>query len=272
MQGLIYLGIGFLSALMGSFCAMLIYRLPLLLQQQWKKEYQLYVNEEQLNNQLQTFDIISSFSYCPNCQHLLTFLQKIPLLSYIFLKGKCAFCKKEISLRYPLVEVLALVCSLLVMQRFGLNIRLVAGLILTYGLLILAFIDFEVGLLPNSLVIPLLWLGLSLNAFHLFVSPESAIFGTIFAYLSLFTIAKGYQWITKREGMGQGDMKCFALLGAWFGITALPYILFFAALLGSLIGLGLLIIKKDSLQTGLAFGPYLAIAGWLALLNMPLVT
>ena len=139
---------------------------------------------------------------------------------------------------------------------------MLAGLILTWGLLTLAFIDLEQGILPDSLVFPLLWLGLISNLVHLFVSPEAAILGASVAYLSLFTLAKGYQFIIKRETMGQGDFKCFALLGAWLGIGALPYILFIAAFLGSLTGITLCIMKKNSLRESIAFGPYLAIAAW----------
>lgn len=268
MQYLLWVGIVFLSLLIGSFCTMLVYRLPLILQKKWWQDYQISFSEEQLNNLSETFNIMFPFSHCPDCQQCLTILQKIPLLSYIFLKGKCAFCKKRISFRYPFIEALTLVCSLLVIERFGLSMQMLTGLFLTCGLLTLAFIDFEKGLLPDCLVFPLLWIGLILSAFHLFVSPEAAILGASVAYLSLFTLAKGYQCITKREGMGQGDFKCFALLGAWLGLAALPYILFIAASLGSLVGLGLLIMKKDSLQKGIAFGPYLAIAGWLVFMQI----
>lgn len=253
---------GFFSLLIGSFITVLVYRLPLILQRQWQKEHQQILNEEKSNDLGKKFNIFLPFSHCPNCQQHLTISQKIPLLSYLFLKGKCAHCQKSISFRYPLIEMLTLLASLLVMERFGFNLQMLAGLILTWGLLALAFIDLEQGLLPDSLVFPLLWLGLISNLVHLFVSPEAAILGASFAYLSLFTLAKGYQFIIKREAMGQGDFKCFALLGAWLGIGSLPYILFIAAFLGSLTGIILCIMKKNSVRESIAFGPYLAIAAW----------
>ncbi len=253
----------FFSLLIGSFITVLVYRLPLILQRQWQKEHQKFLNEEKLNDLDEKFNIFLPFSHCPNCQKNLTILQKIPLLSYLFLKGKCIHCQRHISFRYPLIEMLTLLTSLLVIERFGFNLQMLAGLILTWGLLTLAFIDLEQGVLPDSLVFPLLWLGLIANLIHLFVSPEAAILGASFAYLSLFALAKGYQFIIKREAMGQGDFKCFALLGAWLGIGSLPYILFIAAFLGSLTGIILCVMKKNSLRESIAFGPYLAIAAWL---------
>lgn len=255
--------IGVVSLLMGSFITMLAYRLPLILQRQWQKEHQQFLSEEIPNDLDKKFNIFLPFSHCPNCQKDLTVLQKIPLLSYFFLKGKCAHCQRKISFRYPLIEILTLLCSLLVIERFGFNVQMLAGLILTWGLLTLAFIDLEQGILPDSLVLPLLWLGLIFNLVHLFVSPEAAILGASVAYLSLFTLAKGYQFIIKRETMGQGDFKCFALLGAWLGMGSLPYILFIAAFLGSLAGIILCIMKKNGLRKSVAFGPYLASSAWL---------
>lgn len=254
--------IGFFSLLMGSFITMLVYRLPLILQKQWQKEHQQFLSEEKSNDLDKKFNIFLPFSHCPNCQQNLTILQKIPLLSYFFLKGKCAHCQRKISFRYPLIEILTLFCSLFVIERFGFNLQMLASLILTWGLLSLAFIDLEQGILPDNLVFPLLWLGLIANIVHLFVSPEAAILGASLAYLSLFVLAKGYQLIIKREAMGQGDFKCFALLGAWLGIRPLPYILFIAAFLGSLAGIILYIMEKNSLRKSIAFGPYLAIAAW----------
>lgn len=255
------------SLLLGSFFTVLIYRLPLILQQQWRKDFRQFLCQDnlfQLNEK--TFNIFLPFSHCPNCHEYLTILQKVPLLSYFFLKKKCAYCQIKISLFYPFVELLTLIASLIVIERFGISLQSFAALILTWGLLILAFIDFEHKILPDIITFPLLWCGLLASIQQLFVSPEAAILGACCAYLFLYILAKCYQWLTKIEPMGGGDFKCLALLGAWLGIKALPFILLMAAVAGSIVGLVLYISNKDSLRKGIAFGPYLALSGWLVLL------
>jgi leader peptidase (prepilin peptidase)/N-methyltransferase len=156
-----------------------------------------------------------------------------------------------------------------VIERFGISLQMIAALIFTWGLLILAFIDFKQGILPDIIVFPLLWCGLISNLNRLFVSPEAAILGACVAYLFLYIFAKCYQFLIKLEAMGEGDFKCFALLGAWLGVGSLPYILFLAAFLGSIMGIVFCLVKKDNLRKGIAFGPYLAISGWLVLLYQP---
>ena len=260
----------FFSLLLGGFFTVLIYRLPLILQQQWTRNYQKFFDKEnslQLNKK--TFNMFLPFSHCPNCHESLTFLQKIPLLSYFFLRRKCAYCQIKISFCYPLIEFLTLITSLIVIERFGISAQAFAALILTWGLLVLAFIDFEYKVLPDIIIFPLLWCGLISNLYRLFVSPEEAILGACFAYLFLYILAKCYQAIIKIEAMGEGDFKCFALLGAWLGIKDLPYILFIAAVAGSIIGIVLYLSNKGSLRKGIAFGPYLALSGWFVLLGQP---
>lgn len=217
-----------------------------------------------------TFNIFLPFSLCPNCHEYLTILQKVPVLSYFFLKRKCTYCYIRISFCYPLIEVITLVSSLIVIQRFGISLQAFAALILTWGLLILAFIDFKHRILPDIITFPLLWCGLVFNISQTFVSPEAAILGACFAYLFLYMLAKCYQFLAKVKPMGEGDFKCFALLGAWLGVKALPYILFIAAVAGSLVGVVLYLCNKDSLRKGIAFGPYLAVSGWLVLINRPI--
>lgn len=248
------------SLLIGSFLAMLSYRLPLILKNQWQ------------NRQLtKHFNIFLPFSHCSNCKHSLNFLEKLPLLAYFYLKGKCAYCGKKIHFRYLLIEVVTLLCSSIVVYRFNWGIQMLAALILTWGLIVLSGIDFEHSLLPDVLVLPLLWLGLGLNAFHVFVSPKSAILGSSIAYLSLWILAKSYQGLTKKEGMGHGDFKFFGLLGAWLGVHVLVDILLMASLLGSVVGCLLVLKRKNSFQKPIPFGPYLAIAGYFTLLNYQLL-
>lgn len=257
-----------ISILFGSFFTVVIYRLPLILQKQWSEEVQWYVQYEKPQQLIvKNFNMFFPFSYCPNCHEYLHFLQKIPLLSYFFLKRKCAYCHLKIPFSYPLIEFLTLITSLIVIERFGISLQTVSALVLTWGLLILAFIDFEYKILPDIIIYPLLWCGLIASLFHLFVAPEQAILGAFFAYLFLYVLAKCYQMLIKTKAMGEGDFKCFALLGAWLGLKALPYILFIAATVGSLIGIVLYLQNKDSLrQREIAFGPYLALSGWLVLL------
>lgn len=268
MEYFLITSLALFSLLLGSFFTVLVYRLPLILQQQWRKNYQQFLSEEnpsQLNEK--TFNIFLPFSHCPNCQEYLTILQKIPLLSYFFLKRRCAYCQIRIPFFYPLIEIITLISSLIVIERFGISFQTLAALILTWGLLILAFIDFEHKILPDIITFPLLWCGLLSSTMQFFVSPEAAILGACFAYLFLYLLAKCYQLVAKIKPMGEGDFKCFALLGAWLGIKALPCILFLASVLGSIVGLVLYLSNKASLRKGIAFGPYLALSGWLVLIG-----
>ena len=251
--------ISFFSLLIGGFITVLVYRLPLILQRQWQIEHSALVIYEK------PFNLLFPSSHCPNCEQILCFLEKLPLFAYLFLKGKCAYCQKKIHLRYPLIEILTAICSGMVAYRFNFGVHTLAALMLTWGLIAIGGIDFEQYLIPDILVLPLLWLGLLLNAFHVFVPPETAILGACLAYLSLWVLAKIYYALTKREGMGHGDFKCFALLGAWLGCDVLINILLIASLLGSIVACTLLLIKKHSFTKAMPFGPYLAIAGWLVL-------
>lgn len=259
----------FICILLGSFFTVLIYRLPLILQKNWNKDYIGCLNYEKPQQfNLKNFNIFYPFSICPNCYECLTFLQKIPLLSYFFLKGECAYCHVKISFLYPLIEFLTVITSLMVLEHFGISLRTVPALILTWGLLVLAFIDFKYKVLPDIIIYPLLWCGLISSLFHLFVSPEEAILGAFFAYVFLFAVAKLYQILIDIKAMGEGDFKCFALLGAWLGLKALPCILFIAATVGSLIGIILYFQQRQSIRKkAIAFGPYLALSGWVCLIG-----
>ena len=269
MEFFLIASFSFICVLFGSFFTVLIYRLPLILQKNWNEEYNSCLNygEKQQFN-LKNFNVFYPFSICPNCYECLTFLQKIPILSYFFLKGECAYCQVKISFLYPLIEFLTVIASLIVLERFGISLQTVPALILTWGLLILSFIDFEYKILPDIIIYPLLWSGLISSLFHLFVSPEEAILGAFFAYLFLYAVAKIYQILINIKAMGEGDFKCFALLGAWMGLKALPYILFIAATAASLIGIILSFQKRESIRKqAIAFGPYLALSGWVCLIG-----
>jgi leader peptidase (prepilin peptidase) / N-methyltransferase len=264
MSGVVLGGIGFFSLFIGGFLAVLIYRLPLILYAVWRAENPAMVMQEGLI--VKPFNLWLPASHCPYCKQTLRFLERLPVASYIVLKGKCAYCSKKIHPRYLWIELITCLSSSLVAYRFNMSVQMAMALFLTWGLIVLSGIDLEQSLLPDVLVLPLLWLGLIVNAFHMFTTPESAILGASLAYLSLWLLAKSFYYFTKREGMGQGDFKCFALLGAWLGWCALIYILLIASLLGLLVACILLIKRKNNFHSALPFGPYLAVAGWLVLL------
>ena len=205
-------------------------------------------------------------SHCPHCGHRIRATENIPLLSYLLLRGRCSACQQPISPRYPLVEALTALLSVLVVWRLGLTWEAAAALLLTWGLIALAFIDLDTQLLPDNITLPLLWLGLLISLDHWFVTPSEAILGAALAYLFLWTVYQLFKLATGREGMGYGDFKLFAVFGAWLGWQALPLILILSSVVGATIGVFLLARSGKDRHTPLPFGPYLAAAGWIALL------
>lgn len=205
-------------------------------------------------------------SHCPQCQTPIAWFHNIPVLSYLWLKGQCSYCHQKISIQYPLVELLTVVLSVVVALRFGFTWATLCGLLLTWSLIALAFIDAEEGILPDSITLPTLWLGLFINTFDRFATPTNAIIGAISGYLSLFAVFWGYKWITGKDGLGFGDFKLLAMLGAWLGWQSLPMIILISSLLGSIVGIGLIVFRAQDRNMPIPYGPYLAIAGFLALL------
>jgi leader peptidase (prepilin peptidase)/N-methyltransferase len=205
-------------------------------------------------------------SHCPKCKHKLKWIHNIPVFSYFYLKAKCAFCHKKISFVYPLVELLSGAACVFLYLHFGFDRLFIETSLFSLFLIALVFIDFEHQLLPDELTLLLLWLGLLLSILPGFTEPADAIIGAAAGYFSLWFIAKMYEFVTKREGMGYGDFKLLAALGAWAGWQALPWIVLIAALLGSAVAITLVLLKKANAKTAIAFGPYLAIAGWVVLI------
>jgi leader peptidase (prepilin peptidase) / N-methyltransferase len=261
MNSIIWLSFGVFSLVIGSFLALIVYRLPLMLHC-WNQEERSMRKETCFP---QSFNLLVPASHCPRCKHALRFWEKLPMLGYMLAKGKCAYCKQKIHLRYITIEIMTVICSCVIFLHFRPNMQMLAVLVFTWGLILLSGIDLEQHLLPDIIILPLLWFGLILNAFGTFVSATSAILGATIAYIGLWTLAKIYNFFAKKEGMGYGDFKCFAMLGAWLGVDLLAYILLCASLLG-LIGGSLLLKKEDFLQSSIPFGPYLALSGWLMLL------
>jgi leader peptidase (prepilin peptidase)/N-methyltransferase len=219
------------------------------------------------------FDLITPRSRCPSCDIPITALQNIPVISYLLLGGKCARCKTSISVRYPVIELMTAVLAGVAAWRFGFGIEAAAAVLLTFALIALSVIDIDHQIIPDSISLPLLWVGLTLSLFHpvagaevLFIDPKTAIVGAIAGYLSLWSVYHLFRLITGKEGMGYGDFKLLAALGAWLGWQMLPLIILLSALVGALIGITMIVVRRHDRNIPIPFGPYLAAAGWIAML------
>lgn len=254
---------GILGLVMGSFLNVVIYRLPLILKHEYENECRDYFDHAS-SAKHRTFNLAIPRSYCPKCKTQLLWWQNIPMISYILLRGKCGHCKKPISWRYPLVEILSSIVTIFVVIYFDADIQTLPVLILSWMLIAAIFIDLEKQLLPDIITLPLIWLGLLSNVNHIFTSPQNAIIGAASGYLSLWIVAKVFKLIRKVEGMGYGDFKMLAAFGAWLGWQLLPLIVLAASLSGLIVGVSLIVYKKHKFNQPLSFGPYLAMAGWAA--------
>ena len=258
----------FLPALaVGSFLNVMIYRLPLQLQYQWRNHAREWLNLPiPRDDESAPAPLGSSRSQCTHCLQTIAWYHNIPLVSYVGLRGKCAYCGQRISLRYPLVELLTAVTSVIVVWHFGWSSQTMAALLLTWTLIVLSFIDIDHHLLPDNIVLSVLWLGLLLSVIPVFSQPVAAIIGVAAGYLILWGVFWLFKLFTGKEGMGYGDFKLLALLGAWLGWHYLPQIILFSSLIGAVIGGGAVLLRRAKRHEPIPFGPYLALAGWIALL------
>ncbi|MFP6862877.1 prepilin peptidase [Pseudomonas sp.] len=254
-----------LGLLIGSFLNVVVYRLPVMMQREWQAQAKeiLLVPAD---TSTPAFNLLLPNSSCPHCSHEIKPWENIPVISYLFLRGKCSSCKAPISMRYPLVELACGLLSAFIAWHFGFTWQTGGMLLLTWGLLAMSLIDVDHQLLPDSLVLPLLWLGLIANSFGLFISVEDALWGAIAGYLSLWSVYWLFKLVTGKEGMGYGDFKLLAMLGAWGGWQVLPLTILLSSLVGAVLGLIMLRLRNAETSTPIPFGPYLAIAGWIALL------
>lgn len=254
-----------LSLMVGSFLNVVIHRLPVMMQKNWRKDCHDYL---QLPGEADSapFNLMLPASHCPHCQTAIKPHHNIPVLSYLLLRGKCAYCAAPIALRYPLVEAFTAVCSAWVAWHFGYGWPMVFGVLLTWCLIVLSAIDIDHQLLPDSITLPLLWLGLFLSLFDIYTDSHASIIGAIAGYLSLWTVYKLFKWLTGKDGMGYGDFKLLALFGAWLGWQYLPMIVVLSSLVGAVTGIAMIVFRRHDVKTPIPFGPYLAAAGWLALL------
>lgn len=252
--------------LIGSFLNVVIYRLPQQLQHSWQRDARDFLGLEEDAEADTRINLIVPASRCPHCHTPIKPWQNIPVISYLLLGGRCKHCEVPISPQYPLVELASAALSVVIVLHFGLSAQSALLLIFTWSLLALTVIDFNTRLLPDAITLPLLWLGLLANTQALLVPLGEAVIGAAAGYLLLWSVYWLFKLLTGKEGMGHGDFKLLAALGAWLGWQMLPLIIILASLVGAIVGLaGILILGRDR-QLAIAFGPYLAAAGWIALL------
>lgn len=266
---LIWFGTGILGLLVGSFLNVVIYRLPIMMEKEWQQECNLYFQSDNgaaTEAEPAKFNLMVPRSACPKCQHQITALENIPLISWLVLRGKCSSCKTPISARYPAIELLTGVLSVIVALSIPYGLPLLAALILTWCLVALTFIDIDKMLLPDQITLPLLWLGLLVNLNNTWVTPSDAIIGAVVGYLSLWSVYWGFKLLTGKEGMGYGDFKLLAVFGAWFGWQSILTVVLLSSFAGAVIGISLILLKRNETGNPIPFGPYLAIAGWLYLI------
>jgi leader peptidase (prepilin peptidase)/N-methyltransferase len=256
---------GVVGLCVGSFLNVVIHRLPKMLDRGWREQCAELSGSPA--PELPRYNLITPRSHCPACDHRITWYENVPVASYLFLRGRCSACQAPISQRYPVVELLTAALTVAAVIRFGATPTAVAGSVLLWSLIALTFIDFDTQLLPDNITLPLLWAGLVANVagFLPGVSLRDAVIGAIAGYLLLWTIYWLFKLIRGKEGMGYGDFKLLAALGAWLGWQMLPLIVLLSSVVGAAIGLGLVAFKGRDHQIPLAFGPYLAIAGAIAL-------
>ncbi|HHB12518.1 MAG TPA: prepilin peptidase [Chromatiales bacterium] len=262
-----------LGLAIGSFLNVVIHRVPEMLRRRWFSECSALMAESQPEpDQAERYDLLHPPSTCPHCGHRIRPWENIPLLSFALLRGRCSACRRRISLRYPAVEALTALLSLVVLWRLGWSPQMLAGLVLTWTLVVLSFIDLDTQLLPDAITLPLLWAGLLVNLRGLYVPLEDAVIGAAAGYLILWSVYQLFRLATGKEGMGFGDFKLLAALGAWLGWQALPVIIVLSAGVGALSGILLMLIGRLQRTHPIPYGPFLAAAGWLALLWGPELT
>ena len=263
---LFYAASGILGLVIGSFLNVVILRLPRMIEAAWRAECRTFLDMAPASGpETQPYNLVRPGSACPGCGRRITIPENIPVISYLLLGGRCKGCNSRISVRYPLVELLCAALTLLVAYRFGISAGMVFACLLTWALISLTFIDIDHKLLPDDITLPLLWLGLLCNYFGLYTDLYSSLLGAAAGYVIFWLVMQAFRLITGKDGLGQGDLKLLAMLGAWTGWQALATIIFLSSLLGSLVGLYLVIVRRRQRSTPISFGPYLALAGWLNL-------
>jgi leader peptidase (prepilin peptidase) / N-methyltransferase len=255
---------GIVGLLVGSFLNVVIHRLPKMMERDWRA--QCAELNDQAAPELPAYNLVVPRSACPHCGHAISALENIPVLSYVLLlRGKCKGCRAPISARYPVVELLTGLLSAYTAAHFGFGVAGCAAIVFVWVLIALTFIDFDTQLLPDDLTLPLLWLGLLLNVSDTYTSLSSAVIGAVLGYLALWSVYWGFKLTTGKEGMGYGDFKLLAAIGAWFGWQMLPLVILLSSVVGAVVGIALIVLAKQGRNIPIPFGPYLAGGGLIAL-------
>jgi len=249
----------------GSFLNVVIHRLPLMLEQEWRAQCSALLAQPAPATPT-PFNLWLPRSHCPVCGHQIQAAENIPVLSYLLLRGRCAECTAPIPLRYPLVEALGGLLAAVVAWHFGFSGQAAAALAFTWALLALSVIDLREQLLPDAITLPFLWFGMALGLFEVFADLRSSVIGAMAGYLSLWLVYHGFKLLTGKEGMGHGDFKLLAMLGAWLGWQQLPAVVLLSSVVGAVVGSGLILMRVQERQQPIPFGPFLAAAGWITLL------
>ena len=255
-----------LGLCIGSFLNVVILRVPRMLEQSWRQQAEetLEIPDSQRTT-YEPIGLASPNSHCPVCKREIRPWENIPLISYLMLRGRCAGCGTRISVRYPVIEVATALLTVLTVLIMGAQPASLLALLLVWTLVALAVIDFDTQLLPDNMTLPLLWLGLIVNQYEVFTSASSAFWGAVAGYLALWLVYHGFRLLTGKEGMGYGDFKLLAALGAWLGWELLPAVILLSSLVGAVLGIALIVLAKRGKEVPMPFGPYLAGAGLLAL-------
>ena len=261
-------GVFIFGLLIGSFLNVVILRLPARLEHDWRCQCKelLAIDSPESDSTASPPDIVWSRSHCPKCGHLIKSYENIPIISYLLLRGRCSSCKTPISMRYPVVEAITAIMFLVVAMHFGPTLQTLAALVLTAVFIALTGIDIDHQLLPDDLTLTLLWCGLFASLFGVFTDPVSSIIGALAGYLSLWFVYHLFRLLTGKEGMGYGDFKLLAAIGAWLGWQMLPLIILLSSLVGAVIGLIMIGLKRHGSKQPMPFGPFIALAGWIALM------
>ncbi len=262
-----------LGLLIGSFLNVVAYRLPVMMEKSWQKECKDYLKlADDSNTEEAPFNLMHPRSKCQNCGHQITAWENIPVISYLILRGRCRSCKTSISAFYPSVELATGLLSVVVAYQFGPSIQTVFALIFTWALIPACLIDLRHMLLPDSITLPLMWLGLLVNMESIFTTLEGAVLGAVGGYLILWGVFHLFKIVTGKEGMGHGDFKLLALIGAWAGLSSLPLVIVLSSVAGTIVGVSMIVFGNHNKANPIPFGPYLAIGGWIALLWGPQIT
>lgn len=256
---------GIIGLLVGSFLNVVIYRLPKMMERDWSMQCAELTAQPDKNSATTTFNLISPRSACPHCGHTITAFENIPILSYLFLRGKCRKCGIAISIRYPMVEAVSCLLSTYAAAHFGFGLAAFAAILFIWAMIALTFIDFDTQLLPDGITLPLLWLGLLFNLFGAFTTLSDAVIGAMVGYLALWSVYWLFKLITGKEGMGYGDFKLLAAIGAWLGWTLIPLVILLSSVVGAVVGIILILAARHGRDIPIPFGPYLAGGGLIAL-------